>query len=112
MISLNAKPFVWTIRLYRGEDGYDSREPYFAILTATVFGERAFISGLHGEFDRACWRELEKWFLSIGVTTVEMERRGKLVTVVTKGTGEKSPHCCGLNKGRHLPSFRETGLCR
>lgn len=76
---LHAEPLVWTLRLYEGPDGYERRLPYRAVATVSLFGNRAWISGLHGRIDRAAWRLLNDWLKSQGVTSVAMERHGRRI---------------------------------
>ncbi|MFA5567467.1 MAG: hypothetical protein WC972_02365 [Trueperaceae bacterium] len=76
---LHAEPLVWTLRLYDEATGYERRLPYRAVATVSLFGNRAWISGLHGHIDRAAWRLFNDWLRSQGVTSAAMERRGRYV---------------------------------
>lgn len=78
---LHASPLVWTLRLYDEPDGYVLRRPYRAVATATLTGDRAWLCGLHGRFDRQAWRAIEAWLRSQGVTSAAMERHGRIVTL-------------------------------
>ena len=80
-VTLHAEPIVWTLRLYDEPDGYGRRLPYRAVATASIMGDRALLSGLHGRFDRPAWRAIEAWLRSRGVRSAEMERRGRIVTL-------------------------------
>lgn len=82
---LHADPIVWTLRLYDEPDGYEQRMPYRAVATVSIMGAQAWIGGLHGRFDRAAWREVHRWLRARGVSSVAMERRGRLVTLSIDG---------------------------
>lgn len=81
MTHLHAEPIVWTLRLYDEPEGYERRLPYRAVATVSLLGARAWISGMHGQFDRAGWRAINDWLWSRGVRSAEMERRGRIVSV-------------------------------
>lgn len=88
---LHAEPIVYTLRLYYEPDGYARRLPYLAVATVSLLGARAWISGMHGQFDRAGWRAINDWLWSRGVRSAEMERRGRIVSVpvaCNPGAGE------------------------
>lgn len=79
-VSLHAEPLVWTLRIYDGPvDGHSSREPYVAVATVTLLGKKAWVSGLHGRFDRACWQVINDWLKSRGVESAGMERHGRVI---------------------------------
>lgn len=80
-VHAHAEPLVWTLRIYDEPDGYERRRPYRAVATVSLFGRRAWISALHGTFDRAAWRAIEAWLRTRGVTSAAMERRGRTVTL-------------------------------
>lgn len=83
-VTLHAEPIVWTLRLYDEPDGYAQRLPYRAVATAQIMGERAWLCGLHGRFDRAGWRAIEEWLRGQGVTSAAMERRGRVVVLADR----------------------------
>lgn len=84
-VTLHAEPLVWTLRLYDEPGGYAQRLPYRAVATVTLMGRKAWISGLHGKFDRAAWRAVEAWLRGQGVTSAAMERRGRMVVLMDDG---------------------------
>jgi hypothetical protein len=79
---LYAEPLVWTLRLYDEPEGYEKRLPYRAVATVSLMGERAWLCGLHGRFDRPAWRAIEDWLRSRGVTSAAMERRGRTIVLM------------------------------
>lgn len=81
----HAEPIVWTLRLYDEPDGYERRLPYRAVATVSLMGDRAMICALHGRFSRADWRAIDEWLHDRGITTAEMERRGRVVTAPVVG---------------------------
>lgn len=81
-VTLHAEPIVYTLRLYDEPGGFGQRRPYKAVATISIMGTHAWIGGLHGRFDRAAWREVHRWLRSQGITSVAMERRGRVVTLI------------------------------
>ncbi|MCD6674830.1 MAG: hypothetical protein LT106_18510 [Burkholderiaceae bacterium] len=82
MIYLHAEPIGWTLRLYDEPDGFARRVPYQTLVaTVTIMGARASIWGLHGRFDRDTRRAIAQWLHEQGVTSAEMERHGRIITL-------------------------------
>lgn len=78
-VKLHAEPLVWTLRLYDEPGGHEHRRPYIAVATVSLLGDRAWISGLHGKFDRTAWRLVNDWLRSQGVKSAAMERHGRRI---------------------------------
>lgn len=84
-VHIHVEPFIWTLRVYETEQGYEQRKPYIAVATISILGEKAWISGLHGKFNREIWKAIENWLISKGVTSVLTERHNKLREYTKKG---------------------------
>ncbi len=83
MVHLTMTTFTSHIRAYDEPDGYARRRPYTAIVTVAKLSETvAYLCGAVGSLDREAWREIMRLLKAEGYESVQMERHGKLKTVV------------------------------
>jgi hypothetical protein len=82
MIHLEMSTRTSEIRAYDQPGGYEQRLPYLAIVTVTHLTDRiVYLSGAKGMADRETWEALLDLLLKSGVTTVMLERRGRMKTI-------------------------------
>lgn len=82
MIHLEMSTRTSEIRAYDQPGGYEKRLPYRAIVTVTHLNDQfVYLSGAHGISDRETWEKLLDLLRERGVTTVMLERRGRMRTI-------------------------------
>jgi hypothetical protein len=82
MIHLEMSTRTSEIRAYDQPGGYEQRLPYLAIVTVTHLTDRiVYLSGAKGMADRETWEALLDLLRKSGVTTVMLERRGRMKTI-------------------------------
>lgn len=82
MIHLEITPASSNIRAYDQPDGYEKRLPYLAILTVMHLTDTVvYLQGAVGTVDRETRTKAFELLRERGVTTVMMERHGKMKTV-------------------------------
>lgn len=83
MIYLVMTPATSDIRAYLDEpNGYAERKPYRAKLTVMHMSDTTvYLQGAVGAVDRETWTRAFAMLRASGVTTVIMERRGKMRTL-------------------------------
>lgn len=78
-----------TIRWYNADDGqaaYDGRADYEVVATLQwLAGGLVEISAMHGTFRPAYWREIRDYLIGAGVTSVRLERDGKVHRIWPRG---------------------------
>ena len=82
MIHLTITTEVSTIRAYDQPDGYTRRLPYLGIVTVTHLTDRVvYLHGAVGKFDREALVQAMQLLRERGITTVMLERHGRLKTI-------------------------------
>jgi|GEM_PF-2111867 len=82
MIHLEMSTRTSEIRAYDQLGGYEQRLPYLAIVTVTHLTDRiVYLSSAKGMADRETWEALLDLLRKSGVTTVMLERRGRMKTI-------------------------------
>lgn len=75
-------PATSNIRAYDQPDGYENRVPYLAILTVMHLTDKVvYLQGASGKVDRETWTKAFELLRDRGVTTVMLERRGRVRTI-------------------------------
>jgi len=88
MIHLTITPEVSSIRAYDRPNGYENRLPYLAIVSVKHLTDRiVYLHGAVGSVDRETWVKTLDLLRSKGVTTVMLERRGRMRTISLKPHG-------------------------
>lgn len=83
MIHLVMTPATSNIRAYDQPNGYEDRVPYLAILTVMHLTDKVvYLQGTVGKVDRETWDKAFELLRERGVTTVMLERRGRMRTIV------------------------------
>lgn len=83
MVHLTMTTDVSTIRVYDDPDGYAMRQPYRVVVTVTHLNDgRVYLHGAHGDVDRETWTKILELLRERGATTVEMERHGRIKTIL------------------------------
>jgi len=73
---------VSSVRAYDRPDGYANRLPYSAIVTISHLTDTTvYLHGAIGEVSRPVWAALLDLLRERGVTTVMLERHGKMKTI-------------------------------
>jgi len=82
MIHMKMSTRTSEIRAYDQPGGYEKRLPYLAIVTVTHLTDRiVYLSGAKGLADRETWEKMLDLLRDCGVTTVMLERRGRMKTI-------------------------------
>ena len=70
---------VSSVRVYDRPDGYANRLPYSAIVTVSHLNDTTvYLHGAVGVMDRQVWASLLDLLREQGVTTVMLERHGRM----------------------------------
>lgn len=87
MIHLHITAAVSNIRAYDQPNGYENRIPYLAIVTVMHLTDTVvYLQGAVGKVDRETWAKTLDLLRDRGVTTVMLERHGRMKTIeLTKG---------------------------
>lgn len=79
---LTITPSVSEVRSYDQPEGYDQRIPYLAIVTVShLTPTTVYLHAAVGDVDRETWTKLLEMLRENGVTTVMLERHGKMKTI-------------------------------
>lgn len=82
MIHLTMTPDVSSVRAYGRPDGYEKKLPYLAIVQVKHLTDKVvFLCGAVGTVNREMWVALLDLFRAQGVTTVMLERHGRMKTI-------------------------------
>lgn len=82
MIHLTMTPATSNIRAYDQPGGYENRRPYLAIVTVTHLTDTiVYLHGAVGTVDRETWAGTLDLLRERGVTTVMLERHGRMKTI-------------------------------
>lgn len=82
MIHLKMTPQTSAIRAYDQPGGYDKRLPYRAIVTVTHLNDKiVYLHGAVGTVCRETWAKTLDLLRTAGVTTVMLERHGRIKTI-------------------------------
>ena len=82
MIHLAMTPQTSAIRAYDQPGGYENRRPYLAIVTVTHLTDKTvYLHGAIGTVDRETWEKTLDLLRERGVTTVMLERHGRMKTI-------------------------------
>lgn len=82
MIHLTMAPQTSAIRAYDQPGGYENRLPYLAIVTVTHLTDKVvYLQGAVGKVDRETWEGTLDLLRARGVTTVMLERHGRMKTI-------------------------------
>jgi hypothetical protein len=82
MIHLTMTTEVSTIRVYDQPGGYEKRLPYLGIVTVTHLNDTTvYLHGAVGKIDRETRAKALEMLREQGVTTVMLERRGRMKTL-------------------------------
>lgn len=75
-------PHVEFIRVYAQPDGYEKRVPYIGIMAVTRLTDKvSYLHGAFGRIDRAIHAQALQLLRERGMTTLLVERHGKLKTI-------------------------------
>jgi hypothetical protein len=82
MIHLKMTPQMSVIRAYYEPGGYEKRLPYHALVTVTHLTDKiVYLHGAVGTVCRETWTNTLDQLREIGVTTVMLERHGRMKTI-------------------------------
>ena len=82
MIHLEMSTRTSEIRAYDQPGGYAKRLPYLAIVTVTHLTDQVvYLHSAKGIADRETWEKMLSLLRESGVTTVMLERRGRMRTI-------------------------------
>jgi len=82
MIHLTMTPATSNIRAYDQPGGYENRRPYLAIVTVTHLTDKiVYLQGAVGTVCRETWTKTLDPLRERGVTTVMLERHGRMKTI-------------------------------
>ena len=82
MIHLTMTPTTSNIRAYDQPGGYENRRPYLAIVTVTHLTDKiVYLHGAVGSVCRETWTKTLDLLRERGVTTVMLERHGRMRTI-------------------------------
>lgn len=82
MIHLKMTPQTSAIRAYDQPGGYENRRPYQAIVTVTHLTDKiVYLHGAIGTVCRETWAKTLELLRESGVTTVMLERHGRMKTI-------------------------------
>ena len=82
MIHLEMSTRTSEIRAYDQPGGYEKRLPYLAIVTVTHLTDQVvYLHSAKGIADRETWEKMLDLLRESGVTTVMLERRGRMRTI-------------------------------
>lgn len=82
MIHLTMTPATSNIRAYDQPGGYENRLPYRAIVTVTHLTDKiVYLQGAVGTVCRETWTKTLDLLRERGVTTVMLERHGRMRTI-------------------------------
>lgn len=82
MIHLEMSTRTSEIRAYDQPGGYEKRLPYLAIVTVTHLTDQVvYLHSAKGIADRETWEKMLDLLRERGVTTVMLERRGRMKTI-------------------------------
>lgn len=82
MIHLEMSTRTSEIRAYDQPGGYEKRVPYLAIVTVTHLTDQVvYLHSAKGIADRETWEKLLDLLRKSGVTTVMLERHGRMKTI-------------------------------
>ena len=82
MIHLTMTPATSNIRAYDQPGGYENRRPYLAIVTVTHLTDKiVYLHGAVGTVCRETWTKTLDLLRERGITTVMLERHGRMKTI-------------------------------
>jgi hypothetical protein len=82
MIHLTMTPQTSAIRAYDQPGGYENRLPYQAIVAVTHLTDKVvYLHGAVGKVDRETWAKTLDLLRAQGITTVMLERHGRMKTI-------------------------------
>lgn len=86
MVILHVSPLVEEVYVFSPGCSYDQRSEPLCVMDAiyTHEGERVYISGLRGKFNREIAREVIQLMARKGVVQIEFEHRGRQRVVSLK----------------------------
>lgn len=88
MIHLTMTPQTSAIRAYDQPGGYENRRPYQAIVTVTHLTDKiVYLHGAVGKVCRETWAKTLDLLRESGVTTVMLERHGRMKTIELSAPG-------------------------
>jgi len=80
-VHLSMTPQTSVIRAYDQPGGYETRAPYHAAVTVTHLNDTTvYLQAAVGKVGRETWAKVHDLLLSQGITTLQMERHGVMVT--------------------------------
>ena len=93
MIHLKMTAQTSVIRAYDQPGGYETRRPYQAIVTVTHLTDKiVYLHGAVGVVCRETWEKTLNLLRERGVTTVMLERHGRMKTIeLSASVGTESP---------------------
>ncbi|MFA7327319.1 MAG: hypothetical protein WC121_11685 [Candidatus Kapaibacterium sp.] len=74
---IHLEPIVQTLRIFRGGRLYGA--PYDAVATLTLCGDLACMSGMHGDFSRADWHDMQRVLAGRSIRDLLIIRNGERV---------------------------------
>lgn len=81
-----------SIRLYDQPDGYEKRLPYLAIVHVKHLTDKiTYLCGAVGVVDRETWKKLLDLLRAQGITTVMLERHGRMKTIELSAPAASQP---------------------
>lgn len=108
MVHLSMTPATSNIRAYDQQGGYDKRLPYLAIVTVTHLTDKiVYLQGAVGTVCRETWVKTLNLLRESGVTTVMLERHGRIKTielVAPNVSGQRPLAACRSDKPASLIS--------
>jgi len=84
----------WSIRLYDQPDGYERRLPYLAIVRVKCLNDKTvYLCSAVGRINRKAWTQTLDLLRKKGVTTVLLERHGRMKTIeLLQGSSTYEPN--------------------
>ena len=90
MVYLEMTTAVSELRSYDVPNGYEQRLPYRALVTVTHLTDKVvYLHGALGSVDRETWNKTLELLRDRGVTTVMLERHGKMKTIALALNGKQ-----------------------
>ncbi|RYE66041.1 MAG: hypothetical protein EOO79_07470 [Oxalobacteraceae bacterium] len=92
MIYLTMTTEASSIRAYHQPNGYEKRLPYLAIVQVKHLTDKVvYLCGAVGVVDRETWMKLLDLLRTGGITTVMLERHGRMKTIELSAPAASQP---------------------
>ena len=77
-MQVHLDPIVYTVRLYEGDNTFENRDDFCAVMTIEVMDDTCFMFGMHGKINKEHWIKLLTQLKNLGVKTIISKRHKRV----------------------------------